>query len=60
MAIMAMNKINKLYLNYNSSGGVPTYINNFREALQDLKDAQEPMSDVLAKSMFLSKIQDKD
>ncbi len=60
MAIMAMNKLNKLYLNYNSSGGVPAYINNFREALQDLKDAQEPMSDVLAKSMFLSKIQDRD
>ena len=60
MAIMAMNRLNKIYLNYNSAGGVPSFINQFREALQDLKDANEPMSDVLAKSMFLSKIQDKD
>ena len=28
--------------------------------LQDLKDAQEPLSDVLARTMFLSKIHDKE
>ena len=60
MVIMAMNKLNKLYLNYNSAESVPSFINQFREALQDLKDASEPMSNVLAKSMFLYKIQNKD
>ena len=60
MAIMAMNRLNKLYLNYNTAGGAVTYVNQFREALQDLKEADEPMSDVLAKSMFLSRIQDKE
>ena len=57
---MAMNRLNKLYLTYNSSGGIPTFVNQFKECLQDLKDAEEPMSDILTKSMFLSKIQDRD
>ena len=60
MAIMAMNKLNKLHLNYNSPGGVPTFVNQFRYALQDLKDAQDPMSDDMTNAMFLSKIHDKD
>src|SRR5687767_13820606 len=32
----------------------------FRDALQGLKDVKEPVSDPMAKTMFLSKIQDKD
>ena len=36
------------------------FITKFRDALNDLKDAKEPISDVLAKSMFLARIEDKD
>src|SRR5687767_6735218 len=32
----------------------------FKDALQGLKDVKEPVSDPRAKTMFLSKIQDKD
>jgi hypothetical protein len=60
MALLAMNKLSGLQLNYNTTGGVPTFLAKFREALQDLKDAQEPLSDALAKSMFLSKVNDRD
>jgi hypothetical protein len=55
---MAMQKISVLVLQYNTAGGAPIFITKFRDALNDLKDAQEPVSDVMAKSMFLSKIQD--
>jgi hypothetical protein len=47
-------------LTYNSTGGVPVFITKFRTILHDLKSAKGPISDVMAKSMFLSKIQDKD
>lgn len=60
VACMAMTKLNSLDLAYNSPGGMPVYVTKFREALQDLRDAGEPISDVLAKSFFLSKIQDND
>ena len=60
MAVMAMTKLNTLILTYNYQGGVPTFISNFRNAIQDLHDANEPVSDVLTKSWFLSKIHDKD
>ena len=57
---MAMTKLSALSLTYNATGGVPVFITNFRNLLNDLKDAKEPVSDVMAKSMFLSKIQDRD
>jgi hypothetical protein len=58
VAIIALAKSNSLYLAYNTPGGAPVFISKFRDALQDLKDAKEPISDLMAKSMFLSKIQD--
>ena len=41
---MAMTRLNNLYWGYNSSGGVPVFLTKFRDALQDLRDAQEPIS----------------
>ena len=59
MATMAMSKLNSLHMNYSSPGGIPTFITKFRDAVQDLKDAQNPITDEMAKSMLLSKIHDK-
>src|SRR5687767_10262476 len=47
-------------MSYNFPGGVPAFIAKFRNALQDLRDAQEPVSDAMAKSMLLSKVLDRD
>ena len=60
VALMSMTKLSALTLTYNSTGGVPVFITKFRTILHDLKSAKEPISDVMAKSMFLSKIQDRD
>ncbi|HEY9706868.1 MAG TPA: hypothetical protein V6D48_01555 [Oculatellaceae cyanobacterium] len=58
VAMMAMDKLNRMYLTYNYPGGASAFIGKFREALQDLKDAKEPMSDAMTKTLFLTKIQD--
>lgn len=58
VALLALARLNALHLSYNFPGGVPVFISKFRDALQDLKDAKEPVSDAMAKSMLLSKIQD--
>ena len=49
MALLAMVRLNSLFLNYNTTGGMPTFITKFRDALHDLKDAKEPLSDNIAK-----------
>ena len=59
MATIAMTKLNSLHLNYNSPGGVQAFITKFRDALQDLRDAKNPITDEMAKSMLPSKIHDK-
>ena len=59
VALLALAKLNSLHLGYNMPGGVPAFITRFRESLQDLKDANEPVSDAMAKSMLLSKIRDR-
>ena len=58
MAVLAMVRLNSLTLNYNNACGMPTFITKFRDALHDLKDAKEPLSDKIAKSILLSKVQD--
>jgi len=47
-----------LSLQYKSPGGVPAFITKFRGALQDHKDANEPVSDAMSKSMLLSRMKD--
>jgi hypothetical protein len=54
VALMSMTKLSALSLTYNTTGGVPVFITKFRTILNGLKDAKEPVSDVMAKSMFLS------
>src|SRR3954469_14889134 len=58
-ATMAMGRLNSIQMMYNSPGGIPAFLTKFRDAIQDLKDAQNPISDVMAKSLLLSKVQDK-
>ena len=58
VAIIAMSRLNSLYYSHSYPNGMPAFIAKFREALQDLRDANEPVSDVMAKSMLLSKIND--
>ena len=60
MALLALARLNSISLQYKSPGGVPGFITKFRGALQDLKDANEPVSDAMAKSMLLSKVKDRD
>ena len=60
VALLALAKLNSIPLQYKAPGGVPAFIAKFRGALQDLKDANEPVSDAMAKSMLLSKIKDRD
>ena len=60
VALMSMTKLSALTLTYNTTGGVPVFITKFRTILNDLKDAKESVSVVMAKSMLLSKIQGKD
>lgn len=59
MATMAMGRLNSLQMQYNSPGGIPVFLTRFRDAIQDLKDANNPISDVMAKSLLLSKVQDR-
>ena len=58
VAMMALQKLQSLSMGYNTTGGAPVFITKFRDTLNDLKDAKEPISEVMAKSMFLAKIQD--
>ena len=60
MAVMAIKNLNTLTLHYNTNGGVPVFITKFRDYLNDLRDAGQTMNDIMAKSMFLQKIQDID
>src|SRR5687767_4259913 len=60
MALMAMQKLNNLTVAYNTNGGIPVFITKFRDNLNDLKDTGQTMHDVMAKSLFLGKIQDRD
>src|SRR5688500_9810152 len=60
MALMAMQKLNSLTMTYNANGGVPAFITKFRNNLNDLNNAGQTMPDVMAKSMFLQKIKDRD
>lgn len=50
VALMAMNKLSNLTMAYNTPGGVPVLIIKFRDLLNNLKDAGEPVSDIMAKS----------
>ena len=58
VALMAMTKLSNLNLTYNYPGGVPAFLSKFRDAQQDLRDARQPISDTMAKSMLFSKISD--
>src|SRR5687768_8531759 len=60
MALLALARLNSISLQYKSPGGVPASLTKFRGALQDLKDANEPVSDAMSKSMLLSKVKDRD
>src|SRR6476620_10317112 len=59
MATMAMGRLNSIQMQYNSPGGIPVFLTKFRDAIQDLKDANNPISDVMVKSLLLSKVGDR-
>jgi hypothetical protein len=60
VATIALARLTNLKMTYNSNGGAPVYISQFRDALNDLRDAGYPIDDVMIKTMFLQKIQDID
>ena len=43
VALLALAKLSTMSLQYKAPGGVPAFIAKFRGALQDLKDAKEPV-----------------
>ena len=59
IALMTMEKLQNMKMAYNSNGGVPEFIANFRNAMNDLRDARQPITDLMAKLMFLQKTQDR-
>ena len=52
MATMAMGRLNSIQMQYNSPGGIPAFLTKFRDAIQDLKDTNNPISDMMAKSLL--------
>src|SRR5919112_6202809 len=59
MATIAMGRLNSIQMQYNSPGGIPALLTKFRDAIQDLKDVNNPISDAMVKSLLLSKVQDR-
>ena len=39
VALMALEKLQNMKMAYNTNGGVPEFIANFRNAMNDLRDA---------------------
>ena len=60
VSLLALQAIESLTFTYRFPGGIPAFTSKFRDQLLNLADAGEPMSTKMAKSLFLSKIQDKD
>ena len=54
---MVLTRFNHLFLIHNTTGNIPVFIIKFVDSLQNLRDANELVSDTLARSMFLSKTQ---
>ena len=59
-SIIATNKLNNLVFTSSSTGGLPTFVNNFRQYVLDLEEAGKPMDAGFQRTLFLSKIQHKD
>ena len=55
-----LEQLTRLKLDYNSYGGLDQYIADFEEIVIQLEEAQEGLSDLQLKTMFLSGITDKD
>jgi hypothetical protein len=60
VSLLAMTKLQELKLLHTTKGGLPAYITKFRDAILDLEEAGKPMDPTLQKSMFLSKIHDRE
>ena len=58
--LLAMNKLQNLSLEYKSSGDIPSYVAKFRDSMLDLKEAGKPLDPLFQKSLFLSKIKDRE
>src|SRR5687768_10640486 len=59
MATMAMGRLKSIQMMYNSPKGIPTFLTKFRDVIQDNDSTNIPFSDVMAKSLLLSKVQDR-
>src|SRR6478672_5345471 len=59
MATMVMGRLNSIQMQYNSPGGIPVLLTRFKDAIQDHKDASNPISDGMVKLLLLSKVQDR-
>ena len=60
VSLLALSKLQELSLTYKTPGGLPGYVTKFRDAILDLQEAGKPLDDTLQKSMFLSKIHDRE
>ena len=59
-SIIATNKLNNLVFTATSHGGLPTFVNKFCQYILDLEEAGKPIDAAFQRTLFLSKIQNKD
>ena len=60
LTLLTFHRINDLSYNYKYPGGLPKFLHCFRNLMMDLQDSGKPMDPAMIKSLFLSKIQDRE
>merc|ERR1712122_47681 len=57
---MAFDHMTSLQFTRHTCGGFPAFVTEFRQIVLDLEDAKQPMNAIFQKTMFLSKVKDRD
>jgi len=60
LSLLTFNRLTELTYSYKYPGGLPKFLHKFCDLMMDLEDAGKPMDPAMVKSLFLSKIQDKE
>ena len=60
LSLLTFNKLTELTYHYKYPGGLPKFLAKFRDLIMDLKDTGRDLEPDMIKSMFLSKILDKE
>jgi len=60
LSLLTFNRLTDLVYTYKYPGGLPKFLQRFRDLIMDLQDSGREMDPSMVKSLFLSKIQDKE